>query len=261
MSKKKSQTASEKRLDAYDLWGRFGITKHLGALPATKKLIEMCKIKAGQLVLDIGCGTGNTACILAKSFGANVIAIDRNSMILGHAKKRIAKEGLNQMEIIQADAHNLPFPSNFFDAVIIESVLVFCNMKNVCTEVNRVLKPGGIFVGNEATYLKPPQADLSSTLTKMAGIKIQIIKQEDWLEVFKRSGFEDVSSNTYSISLKDHFFSELKVDGIWKILSAIFESFFDPTIRRTFFNRKMIKIQKQIFSCVGYTLYRCRKPS
>jgi len=157
---KKLKTISEqKKFTIYDAWERFGLTKHWGGIYATRQLIKLCNITQGQHILDTGCGTGYTACLLAKICQVDVVAVDIRSKVLEEAKKRIAKEGVgDRVKTIKADAHELPFPSNTFDVVIAESVLAFCDKKKVSSEIYRVLKPSGVFGNNEGTYLKPPPA-------------------------------------------------------------------------------------------------------
>jgi SAM-dependent methyltransferase len=77
--------------------------------------------------LDVGCGTGYTACLLAKKYQVDVVAAGTSPTVLEEAKKRIAREKVsNKVKAVEADAHALPFPQNTFDAVLAESVLVFC---------------------------------------------------------------------------------------------------------------------------------------
>lgn len=258
---KKLKTISEqKKFGAYDIWERFGMTKHLGSIYATRQLIKLYNITPGQYILDIGCGTGYTACLLAKEYQVDVVAADITSRVLEVAKKRIIKENVgNKVTTIEGDAHKLPFPSNTFDAVIAESVLAFCDKTKVSSEVYRVLKPDGIFGDNEATYLKLPPAQLTSWLSKSSlGIDVQLLQQDEWQAVYREAGFEDVSSTVYPIKFR-HEFSNLRVYGIRRYLSALVQSIFDPSIRRTFFKKDMLKAMRQFSSCVGYGLYVSRK--
>ncbi|MBI4494648.1 MAG: class I SAM-dependent methyltransferase, partial [Chloroflexi bacterium] len=62
--------------NVFDIWERFGITEHPGGIHATRDLLARCGIKPGQRILDIGCGTGYTACLLAREYDARVVAID-----------------------------------------------------------------------------------------------------------------------------------------------------------------------------------------
>jgi len=255
--------SEEKRFTIYDAWERFGITKHWGTVNATRRLIELCNISSGQYVLDIGCGTGYTACLLAKDCQVGVVAADIRSKVLGEAKKRIAKEGVgDRVETIEADAHELPFPSNTFDAVIAESVLAFCDSTKVACEVYRVLKPRGAFGDNEGTYLTPPPAELPSFLLKSYGLDIKLLQEDEWRAVYVEAGFEVISSTVYPFNYREQFLGELRVDGIRRRLSAWLKAIFDPTVRRTIFtatDRDTRKRLRQFLSYVGYGLYVARK--
>ena len=259
----KLKTISEqKRFTLYDVWEKFGLTKHYGGVYATRRLIKLCNITSGQCILDVGCGTGYTACLLAKNYQADVVAADVNSRVLEEAKKRIIKENVdNKVTTIKADAHKLPFASNTFDTVIAESVLVFCDQTKVSSEVHRVLKPGGAFGDNEGTYLKPPPAQLSPFLSKSYGIDAKLLREDEWRAVYREAGFEVISSTVYPFNYIEQFLGELRVDGVRRRLSAWLKAFSDPAMRRTFFemDRDTRQALRQFLSYVSYGLYVARK--
>jgi len=246
----------------YDAWERFGITKHWGTINATRRLIKLCNITPGQYILDIGCGTGYTACLLAKECDVDVIAADSNSRVLEEARKRITKENVdNTVKTIEADAHKLPFSADTFDAVIAESVLAFCDKKKVSSEVYRVLKAGGAFGNNEGTWLKPPPVQMTSFLSKSFGMHVRLLQEDEWKAVYREVGFEVISSTIYPFNYIKQFFGELRVDGIGRRLSAWLKAFSDPAIRRTIFkmDRETRRGLRQFLSYVGYGLYVSRK--
>jgi ubiquinone/menaquinone biosynthesis C-methylase UbiE len=247
----------------YNAWQRFGITKHWGTVSATQRLIKLCNIIAGQYVLDVGCGTGYTACLLAKDYDVNVVAADLNSKVLEKANKRIAEEKVSgKVKTVKADAHGLPFSPNAFDAVIAESVLAFCDKRRVSSEVYRVLKLGGVFGNNEGTWLKSPPAQLSSFLSKAYSIDIELLQEDEWRAVYEEAGFEVISSTIYPFNYIEQFFGEIRVDGIRRRLSAWLKAFSDPTVRRTIFkmDKETRKGLRQFLSYAGYGLYVSRKP-
>jgi cyclopropane fatty-acyl-phospholipid synthase-like methyltransferase len=53
----------------YELVAYVGFRKyfHLGSLKATRELVELCQLDRDKYVLEIGCGTGKTACYIAKA--------------------------------------------------------------------------------------------------------------------------------------------------------------------------------------------------
>ena len=256
-------TYEREKYTIYDAWERYGITKHWGTTAATRQLIELCNVSPAQYVLDVGCGTGYTACLLAKEYDVNVVAADINPRPLEEAKKRIAKENVgDRVKTIQGDAHKLLFPSNTFDVVIAESILAFCDAKKVSSEVYRVLKPGGVFGNNEGTWLKPPPAQLTSFLSKSYGIDVKLLQEDEWRAVYREARFEVVSSTVYPFDPIKQFFGELRVDGIRRRISAWLKGFSDPTVRRTIFkmDKETRQELRQFLSYVAYGLYACRKP-
>ncbi|WP_332699803.1 SAM-dependent methyltransferase, partial [Halalkalibacter lacteus] len=62
----------------YRVWETAGITEHMGGIGATERLLERCRVAHGQRVLDLGCGIGHTAVLLARRYQARVTALDIN---------------------------------------------------------------------------------------------------------------------------------------------------------------------------------------
>ena len=227
---KRRETTNEREFfTAHDEWEKFGLTNHMGGIQATRRLIEWCGITPGQYVLDVGCGTGYTACLLAKKYQVDVVAADITPTVLEEARKRIAREKVSdKVKAVEADAHAPPFPSHTFDAVIVESVLVFCEKAKVSSEVYRVLKPGGIFGDNEVTYIKPPPAQLRSLASKLVGADVEILQEDEWRAIYGEAGFEGIHPTIYplhSSAFIKEFFDELLMDGIRRRLSASLKEF------------------------------------
>ncbi|HXY87143.1 MAG TPA: methyltransferase domain-containing protein [Candidatus Acidoferrales bacterium] len=248
-----------------DEWEKFGLTNHIGGIKTTRRLIEWCGIAPGQHVIDVGCGTGYGACLLAKEYQVDVAAVDITPAVLEEAKKRVAREKVsNKVKVIEGDAHKLPFPSDTFDVAIAESVLIFCEKAKVASEVFRVLKPGGVFGDNEATYVKRPPAQLRPFTSKFIGADIEILQEHEWRGIYEGAGFEVIQSTVSPFRSTDYItelFDELRVDGVRKRLSAVLKAFSDPTWRRTFLmDRETRQAIRQVLSYMGNGLYASRKP-
>ena len=261
-SKDRGTTDEREFFTARDEWEKFGLTNHIGGIKTTRRLIEWCGITPGQYVLDVGCGTGYTACLLAKECQVDVAAVDITPAVLKEAKKRVAREKVsNNVKVIEADAHALPFPPDTFDAVLAESVLIFCEKAKVASEVYRVLKPGGVFGDNEATYVTPPPEQLRPFTSKLAGADVEMLQEHEWLAIYEGAGFEVIQStvNTlHSIDYIRELFDELRIDGVRRRLSAL-KVFFDPAWRRTFLTRDARQAIRQV-AHMWNGLYASRKP-
>src|SRR4051794_11478062 len=91
--------------------------------------------------LDLGCGTG-LALMLLDDAGWAVTGVDASAEQLELARRRAP-----HIDLLQADAHELPFEDESFDAVV--SILThtdFDDAAEVAREVARVLERGGVFV-------------------------------------------------------------------------------------------------------------------
>jgi ubiquinone/menaquinone biosynthesis C-methylase UbiE len=106
-------------------------------------VVRSARIKAGERVLDVACGTGNTA-LAARARGAEVTGLDLTPELLAVAREREASEGLNGITWTEGDAENLPFPDGSFDVVVSSCGLMFApDQQRVADEVARVTKSGG----------------------------------------------------------------------------------------------------------------------
>jgi SAM-dependent methyltransferase len=92
--------------------------------------------------LELGCGAGHAIAALVES-GWSVVATDVSADQIAAARRNAG----SLAEIVQADAHALPFEDGAFDAVV--SILThtdFDDPPRVFTEARRVLREGGTFV-------------------------------------------------------------------------------------------------------------------
>ena len=107
----------------------------------TPTMLRHAGITTGQHVLDVACGTGVAARAAAELVGpgGRVSAIDRSAAMIQVARERAAR-----VDWRVADAADLPYPEDTFDAVVCQSALFFFpDAAAACREMARVLRPGG----------------------------------------------------------------------------------------------------------------------
>ena len=109
--------------------------------------IELSGVRRGQRVLDLAGGTGDLASRFAGMVGADgqVVLSDINASMLERGRERLLDMGIvGNVEFVQADAQNLPFPDNHFDCITIAFGLRNVTDKDAALRsMYRVLKPGG----------------------------------------------------------------------------------------------------------------------
>jgi SAM-dependent methyltransferase len=100
----------------------------------------------GERVLDIGCGTGATAIPFAQAVapGGQVTGVDISEPMLGQAKENIAKAGVSNISLVQADAQAHRFPADSFDLLISRfGVMFFADPVAAFTNLFAGLRKGG----------------------------------------------------------------------------------------------------------------------
>ena len=106
--------------------------------------LNKLSVKRGEKILDVGCGVGFLSYEIALQTGdsGRVSGIDQNSEMIRHANKRCEK--LRNTEFSEANADDLPFPEESFDAACCTQVLLYVNdVAQVLSGIRRVLKPAG----------------------------------------------------------------------------------------------------------------------
>jgi ubiquinone/menaquinone biosynthesis C-methylase UbiE len=112
-----------------------------------ERILGFANLKAGETVLDVGCGTGSLAIAAKRHVGptGTVCGIDASPEMLARASKKASKTSL-EVVFRNGAAQALPFPDGQFDAVLNALMLHHLPRKarEQCTrEIRRVLKPGG----------------------------------------------------------------------------------------------------------------------
>lgn len=118
---------------------------HTRGREATAELAQSAGLRAGLHVLDVGCGIGGPARMLAAQFGCRVTGIDLTEEFCQTAADLSASAGLSgSVEFRCANALDLPFEAESFDAAWTQHASMNISDKGLLySEIHRVLKPGG----------------------------------------------------------------------------------------------------------------------
>ncbi len=254
--------------DFFDFAAEVGLTKHIGSLEATRKLLEFCHIAEANTVLDVGCGAGATPVFIAREYGCRVIGVDIKTRMVDRANEAAARAGVsNLVECRVGDAQDLPFENDLFDIVITESVTALPEDKQkAVNEYFRITKPGGYVGLNESTWIKsPPTAEMEAWVKQDAGGNAEPQTAEAWKAMLKNAGLEEVQGIVSPIKVADEargMMGRYGCRGILRIYGRLIGLYLRSSDYRAFVKRvsKGGIVPENLEEYFGYGLYVGRKP-
>ena len=145
-----------------------------------KAIVMQMPILEGDLILDLGCGSGAYSFEIAKIYRkVKVYAIDKNRDMLDSIVHSAVMQSVTQIETLEIDLeHRWPIESVSADHALIINVLHACKDKvSVLSELRRVMKPHSYIVvidwSDDTTFGPGPYA----------------IKKDDMVQILTNAGF------------------------------------------------------------------------
>jgi len=118
---------------------------HPGGEQSTRRALELIALARGNRLLDVASGTGASALLAAREFGATVTGVDYGEAAVLAATAEAEAQGLGDgVSFARSDAEALALPDRSFDVVLCEcSLCTFPDKPQALREMRRVLRPGG----------------------------------------------------------------------------------------------------------------------
>ncbi|KNC55873.1 cycloartenol-C-24-methyltransferase [Thecamonas trahens ATCC 50062] len=156
-------------------------------------------LKPGMDVLDVGCGVGGPMISIARFSGANLTGLNNNAYQISRGQKLVAEAGLaGRCGFVKADFMHIPVEDASYDAVYEIEATCHAPDRVACySEINRILKDGGLFGGYEWTMTdkydpnNPAHNKIKHDIAIGNGLP-DIITSEDVRQALIDSGYEIV---------------------------------------------------------------------
>jgi ubiquinone/menaquinone biosynthesis C-methylase UbiE len=165
--------------------------------PILRCVIQGAGIDSGMSVLDVATGTGMVCTEVAKKVGEHgrVLGIDYSKPMLKEATKKAEALGLRNIDLILADAHNLPISNDHFDAVISCFTIPFLSSpQKAVKEIVRAVRTHGKVVSVE---WESPPLNFWAEQRKRAGI--HDFRESELIKILHNSGLRKIQTERVEV--------------------------------------------------------------
>lgn len=180
--------------EVFDAWARNGRAEAMesGHGDVVRQVLAQMSFRAGQQILDLGCGNGWATRLLAKSAaGSSAIGVDVAPAMVARAEEATSLTIRARYEVGRFES--LPFRDAMFDkAFSMEAIYYAVELDAALAEVHRVLKPGGT-----VDFVLDCYAESASTMgwSALVGLHMHCLGESKWRESLSRAGFSKVESH------------------------------------------------------------------
>jgi ubiquinone/menaquinone biosynthesis C-methylase UbiE len=174
--------------------------------------LDLAALAPGQYVLDLGSGSGTDVFCAAAQVGVTgrVVGVDFTDEQVEKGTRLGLRDGVTQVEFVEASIDALPFEDASFDTVISNGVINLSPVKHrVFAEAARILRPGGTLAIADIVSARPLKERTRRNVELWAACIAGAIPRDTYLATLETAGFriEEVRSNNYE------FVSERALDA------------------------------------------------
>jgi demethylmenaquinone methyltransferase/2-methoxy-6-polyprenyl-1,4-benzoquinol methylase len=186
-----------------------------------RRFMRSVDIQPNQRVLDVCAGTNAIGiALLRREPTLDVHAMDRSVAMQTVGQQRAAQSGFKIKSTI-GDVHRLPFPDNHFDVVTLQFASRHLRVREVFSEIHRVLKPGGHFHHSDMLRPRNPvvKALYYAYLKACLNFTSLIVGSSQSATRFKQYFIDALdlfySADELSIVLREQGYAEVTVDTVF----------------------------------------------
>jgi SAM-dependent methyltransferase len=231
-------------------------------MPATLHLLRECRVADAREVLYVGSGIGVGPCVIARRAACRVVAPAISDKTLEWSRLRAKEAGLlSRIEFRLGDVSDLPFETDRFDALLVESVLAFVQDKaHAIRECVRVTAPGGLVGMNETVWLRRPSD--AKAQEQASALGATILPSDDWGRLSADSGLVDRTVDVQPIGVRDETLSRIQWVG-WRWMLRAWGRLVGLLLRHPEARdaiRAQLRAPAGVVSLMGVALASGRKP-
>ena len=110
-----------------------------------RRAVRALRLRPGQTVVDVGCGTGMNLPLLAEAVGptGRVVGVDFSASMLAQARARAERHRLANVELVEADAASFVFPDGLGRVIATFSLSMMPDPRQVIARAAAALPPDG----------------------------------------------------------------------------------------------------------------------
>jgi arsenite methyltransferase len=174
---------------------------HPGGERLSLRLAELAGVAPGRRVVDIACGSGATALLLARELGCEAVGVDLGARAITQAK-RAACPG-ERVTFLVGDAEALPLPDAGFDVALSEcSLCTFPDKLRAIVEMARVVRAGGtIAIADVTADLDALPAALRTAAARIACVA-DARSADDYVALLRDAGCEPLATEPHDAELQ-----------------------------------------------------------
>ncbi len=156
--------------------------------------VAFMKVKPGEVVLDLGSGSGLDLILAAKKVGdtGKAIGLDMTDAMIDVCRKNLVTAGIKNAEVRKGEMEKMPVVDSEVDWIISNCVINLSPEKEqVFAEAFRVLKPGGQVMVSDIVTIGLPD-EFRSDIGAWVGCIAGAVEEDEYISLMQKAGFTDV---------------------------------------------------------------------
>ena len=171
-------------------------------------LIALAGLRSGEVVLDLGSGTGLDCFLAAREVGpeGSIVGVDFTPAMVEKAQENAAAMGIANVSFRLGDIESIPVEDAGVDVVISNCVINLAQDKDaVFREAFRILRGGGRLMVSDIVLTRPATQQEAEDIDLLAGCISGSLVADDYLARIRAAGFEDIHLDGGRPTEEEHF--------------------------------------------------------